>query len=114
MPNKTLDVVAVGNAIVDILSQAEDTFLSRHGLKKGAMTLMDAGQEEGLLEEDDRKLIQSVVEFGDKTVREVMIQHPLAIPAGATVIEACEFFTRNLAQVRNLVQLRIHKCTARG
>ena len=34
--------------------------------------LISAGTEEGLIEEDDRKLIQSVVEFGDTTVREVM------------------------------------------
>jgi CBS domain containing-hemolysin-like protein len=33
---------------------------------------MEAGAEEGLIEEEDRKLIRSVVEFGDKTVREVM------------------------------------------
>ena len=34
--------------------------------------LIEAGADEGLIEEDDRKLIQSVVELGDKTVREVM------------------------------------------
>ena len=51
--------------------------------------LMDAGQEEGLLGEDDRKLIQSVVEFGDKTVREVMTPRPriVAIEAGASFEE---------------------------
>lgn len=38
--------------------------------------LITAGEEEGLIEEDDRKLIQSVVEFGDKTVREVMTPRP--------------------------------------
>ena len=38
--------------------------------------LITAGQEEGLIEEDDRKLIQSVVEFGDKVVREVMTPRP--------------------------------------
>ena len=38
--------------------------------------LLDAGQEEGLIGEDDRKLIQAVVEFGDKTVREVMTARP--------------------------------------
>jgi sugar/nucleoside kinase (ribokinase family) len=48
MPDKSLDVVAVGNAIVDILTQADDTFLSRHNLKKGAMTLMDSSQAEAL------------------------------------------------------------------
>ena len=38
--------------------------------------LIVAGTEEGLIEEEDRQLIQSVVEFGDKTVREVMTPRP--------------------------------------
>ena len=38
--------------------------------------LIEAGQEEGILEESDRALIQSVVEFGDKTVRDVMTPRP--------------------------------------
>ncbi|HEX8985796.1 MAG TPA: hemolysin family protein, partial [Bryobacteraceae bacterium] len=38
--------------------------------------LITAGAEEGLIEERDRELIQSVVEFGDKTVREVMTPRP--------------------------------------
>lgn len=38
--------------------------------------LISAGAEEGLIEEQDRKLIQSVVAFGDKTVREVMTARP--------------------------------------
>ena len=49
--------------------------------------LIEAGQEEGILEESDRELIQSVVEFGDKTVREVMKPRPemFAVPADTTV-----------------------------
>jgi CBS domain containing-hemolysin-like protein len=38
--------------------------------------LITAGAEEGLIEEDDRRLIQSVVAFGDKVVREVMTPRP--------------------------------------
>lgn len=38
--------------------------------------LITAGTEEGLIQEDDRKLIQSVVAFGDKVVREVMTARP--------------------------------------
>jgi putative hemolysin len=38
--------------------------------------LITAGAEEGLVEESDRELIQSVVAFGDKTVREVMTPRP--------------------------------------
>ena len=38
--------------------------------------LITAGAEEGLIEEEDRKLIQSVVAFGDKVVREIMTPRP--------------------------------------
>jgi putative hemolysin len=38
--------------------------------------LILAGEEEGLIEKGDRQLIQSVVAFGDKTVREVMTPRP--------------------------------------
>src|SRR5215471_20949310 len=49
--------------------------------------LIEAGQEEGILEEKDRDLIQSVVEFGNKTVREVMTPRPeiVAVPMTTTV-----------------------------
>ncbi len=49
--------------------------------------LISAGAEEGLIEEDDRKLIQSVVEFGDTTVREVMTPRPniVAISGNASL-----------------------------
>ena len=49
--------------------------------------LITAGAEEGLIAEDDRKLIQSVVEFGDKVVREVMTPRPniIAISADSTL-----------------------------
>ena len=38
------DVVGIGNAIVDILAHADDDLLARHGMPKGAMTLVDAAQ----------------------------------------------------------------------
>ncbi len=43
---------------------------------EGMEAFMDKGEEHGLLEEEDRRLIQSVVEFGDTTVREVMTPRP--------------------------------------
>jgi len=45
--------------------------------------LIDAGTEEGLIHEEDRKLIQSVVEFGDKLVREVMTPRPNIVAVSA-------------------------------
>jgi len=49
--------------------------------------LISAGEEEGIIEKDDRKLIESVVAFGDKTVREVMTPRPriVAIEANRTL-----------------------------
>ncbi len=41
--------------------------------------LITAGAEEGILEEEDRKLIHSVVAFGDKSVREVMTPRPAIV-----------------------------------
>src|SRR5579864_2253187 len=38
--------------------------------------LIEAGQEEGIIQEGDRDLIQSVVEFSGKTVRETMQPRP--------------------------------------
>jgi len=54
--------------------------------------LIEAGQEEGILQESDRDLIQSVVEFGDKTVREVMTPRPkiVAVPVTMTIAEFTE------------------------
>ena len=39
---RRLDVVGIGNAIVDVFGSADEAFLLRHGLPKGTMTLIDA------------------------------------------------------------------------
>ncbi|MCH7862084.1 MAG: adenosine kinase, partial [Proteobacteria bacterium] len=40
MTSPTYDVVAIGNAIVDILAQAEDSFIEEIGVAKGSMQLI--------------------------------------------------------------------------
>ncbi|QQV76897.1 adenosine kinase [Sphingomonas aliaeris] len=40
MTTPTYDVVAVGNAIVDVLSHADDAFITEQGMAKGSMQLM--------------------------------------------------------------------------
>jgi CBS domain containing-hemolysin-like protein len=49
--------------------------------------LLEAGEEEGILEESDRDLVRSAVEFGDKLVREVMTPRPavFAVPSSTTL-----------------------------
>ena len=55
--------------------------------KENIEALIEAGEQEGILEREDSKLIQSVVAFGDKTVREVMTpRHKIvAVSVGSTL-----------------------------
>jgi sugar/nucleoside kinase (ribokinase family) len=48
MADSLYDVVGIGNAIVDVLSQEHDDFILRHGLNKGTMTLIEAERAESL------------------------------------------------------------------
>jgi putative hemolysin len=59
--------------------------------------LITAGTEEGIIEEEDRKLIHSVVAFGSKTVREVMTPRPSMVTMSAD------------ASLEDLRQLVIHE-----
>jgi putative hemolysin len=76
-----------------IIELADDTSAASNSEKdaptaaENIEALISAGTEEGLIEEEDRELIQSVVEFGDKVVREVMTPRPniVAISADATL-----------------------------
>ena len=43
-----LDVVGIGNAIVDVVAQAPDALLAEEGLPKGSMTLIDAARADAL------------------------------------------------------------------
>ncbi len=48
MNTRRFDVTGIGNAIVDVLAQAEDSLLVEHKLQKGAMSLIDAVDAERL------------------------------------------------------------------
>ncbi|HLL13895.1 MAG TPA: hemolysin family protein [Pyrinomonadaceae bacterium] len=52
--------------------------------------LIDVGEEEGILEEEEGELIHSIIEFGDTSVNEVMTPRTeiVALPVTATVREA--------------------------
>src|SRR5258705_1905944 len=41
MPSAKYDVLGIGNAIFDILVQADESFLGHHGMIKGGMALID-------------------------------------------------------------------------
>ena len=70
------------------LAEPEDTAEAEHP-SEAMDALLEAGEEEGILEESDRELVRSVVEFGDKVVREVMTPRPeiRAVLATSTLAE---------------------------
>jgi putative hemolysin len=82
------------HAVTELTEGSESGEPEKNGASEDIEALISAGAEEGLIEESDRELIQSVVEFGDKTVREVMTPRPNIV-----AIEA----SQSLESLRELV-----------
>ena len=59
--------------------------------------LIEAGEEEGILEQSDKELVRSAVEFGDKLVREVMTPRPevFAVPETTTLEKFLELLRKH-------------------
>ncbi|NNF03945.1 MAG: HlyC/CorC family transporter [Rhodothermales bacterium] len=59
--------------------------------------MAEIGEAHGTIEKDERALIHSIVEFGQTTVREVMVSRLdiVALPAGATIPEAIALIRRS-------------------
>jgi len=85
------------------------------------------GEEEGILEESDRELVRSAVEFGDKVVREVMTPRPaiFAVPESLSLAglleklrrmrsRACRCFAGTLDHVTGIVLRATAACAGRG
>ena len=85
-----LPVTIVLQLLLSIAALAEPEDKTEEERPSEAMdALLEAGEEEGILEESDRELVRSAVEFGDKVVREVMTPRPeiFAVPGTLTLRE---------------------------
>ena len=92
-----LPVTLLLGLLLSIAALAEPEDAAEEDHPSEAMdALLEAGEEEGILEESDRELVRSVVEFGDKVVREVMTPRPeiYAVDASMTL----ELFTAALEE----------------
>jgi CBS domain containing-hemolysin-like protein len=80
---------AVVDLVVSVLRLSEDETSAPVTEQQAIEALVDAATEEGIIEQDEARLIEQVVEFGDKRVRDVMTPRPevVAIPARATLEE---------------------------
>ena len=71
------------------ISEQEPEKTEEQRTEEGIEALVEAAEEEGIIEADQADLIEQVVEFSDKRVREVMTPRPdiVAMPADATLEE---------------------------
>jgi CBS domain containing-hemolysin-like protein len=71
--------------------QGDDTAVEANEVAK---TYLDTAEQEGIIEGEERKLLQSIVDFGDTIVREVMTPRPdiVAIGDSATIGELRALF----------------------
>jgi len=75
---------------------AEDkTFLSEEEIK----TLVEMGEEHGTLEKDEKEMIHSIFEFGETTVREIMVPRTDMV---------CVEVSTTLSQLMKLVKSKLH------
>src|SRR4030095_15087859 len=71
------------------ISEQETERTEEQRTEEGIEAWVEAAEEEGIIEPEQAELIEQVVEFSDKRVREVMTPRPeiIAIQAGATLEE---------------------------
>jgi putative hemolysin len=78
--------------LLSVATLAEEPVTAEEEAAGDVEALLEAGEEEGILEESDRELVRSAVEFGDKLVRDVMTPRPqiFAVPESMTLVEFLE------------------------
>src|SRR5215813_6468026 len=71
------------------ISEQEKEQTEEQRTEEGIEALVEAAEEEGIIEPEQAELIEQVVEFSDKRVREVMTPRPdiVAMPTDATLEE---------------------------
>jgi sugar/nucleoside kinase (ribokinase family) len=57
---KNIDVVCIGNALMDVLVEVDDSFLAVHQLRKGTMALVDKESAERQVEEIAKKDVRTL------------------------------------------------------
>ena len=70
--------------LVSVLHLSEEEAAPQGAEQQAIEALVDAATEEGIIEQEEARLIEQVVEFGDKRVREVMTPRPDVIAIRAT------------------------------
>jgi CBS domain containing-hemolysin-like protein len=89
-------IQSVLELLISVLHLSEEEPSAPVADQQAIEALVDAATEEGIIEQDEARLIEQVVEFGDKRVRDVMTPRPdvVAISASATLEQLRELVVR--------------------
>jgi len=81
-------LISFTNVIVKGKGLEQGPFVSETEL----LGIVEVAAEDEVIEEEERELIESIIEFGDTVVREVMVPRPdmVVIPSDATVTQALD------------------------
>jgi CBS domain containing-hemolysin-like protein len=80
-------IALIAGIFLSLASLSESPQSPKEEASDDVEALIEAGEEEGILEESDKELVRSAVEFGDTLVREVMTPRPeiFAVPGALTL-----------------------------
>jgi putative hemolysin len=78
-------IQAVLELLVSLLHLSDEEAAAPEHEQQTIEALVDAATEEGIIEQDEARLIEQVVEFGDKHVRDVMTPRPDVVAIRASV-----------------------------
>lgn len=86
-------IAALSTRLIGIKSSAPGPYMTEEEL----MTAVEISEEEGIIKEEEKKLIHHIFEFGDTIVREVMTPRPdmVSVAETATAGEALEIVMRD-------------------
>lgn len=108
----TFDVYAIGNAIVDIVSEVDHSFFQHHGIEKGVMTLVDESRQMELMKAIDMK--KSKMSGGGSAANTVVALSQFGGKAFYSCLVANdvlgEFFLKDLARNGVETNLRWEDC----
>ena len=81
----------IANWLASLFGVAESMNMS-YVIEEEILTIVDAGEEEGFIEEDEREMIYSIFEFGDTLCREIMLPRidVVAVEVNTPMLEALD------------------------
>lgn len=88
-------LLAVANNLSYFIG-GEEAAQTSYVIEEEIRTIVEAGEEEGFIEEEERKMIYSIFEFGDTLTREVMVPRIdiVAVESDTPLLEALDVILR--------------------